>query len=166
MKWKTEVKKSRDGYFHVSPSPLSPMNFLRCSSTALYKVSLWIARSAIWFSESIIGFLSLSDVAHHWSEHDIHGHLCGQSETIQGICSHRYNLRLVSFGYIPCFWNLFIVFLVLIRLQRYSVFFWIPTFLLNIRFWSTVLTNLQLVSQSILPVRITAKGKVAMDDVK
>ena len=25
--------------------------------------------------------------------------LRGQSETIQGICSHRYNIRLVSFGY-------------------------------------------------------------------
>ena len=25
--------------------------------------------------------------------------MSGQSKTIQGICSHRYNLRLVSFGY-------------------------------------------------------------------
>ena len=45
----------------------------------------------------------VSDLYPTWcavgQEHDIHGHLCGQSETIQGICSHRYNLRLVSFGY-------------------------------------------------------------------
>ena len=25
--------------------------------------------------------------------------MSGQYETIQGVCSHRYNLRLVSFGY-------------------------------------------------------------------
>ena len=45
----------------------------------------------------------VSDLYPTWcavgQEHDIHGHLCGQSETIQGICSHRYNLRLVSLGY-------------------------------------------------------------------